>query len=242
MRRVLRVGFVALLIGLMAACGGDADNGNGADDGAGNSTNSVSNEATEIAADLSSAAADIDSVALQEAADEVTSQADLLVRQEAAMSSEELQVSDYIYWQHMVGNFGSVYTGVKEYLKIATSLVEDAPDEQSASAALNAARRAEGFIADNSGNIVEIWMAWARSDDDTSSELLEVEEAYREAVFDTEASRAKMLLAQAEVGIARFQDDEAMSRALEAQRQAQNALEEAEAAQERARRAYLDER
>ena len=208
--------------------GGDADPVKG-----------LSEAASEIADDLNEAAIDVGDSSLDDIADELTAAARRLAR------VDEQDYEDLDDLDEVTEPSWDVYDAVSRYMERAASVAEAASSEDRAGAALKATRRAASFVTDSSWHsdwnaFAVIW--WdldfeenARSYDDNDAErYFEATRAFLDAETAVYTAYAAYQVARAELAVATFGSDSALSRARDSLEDAEDALDDAEREWERA--------
>ena len=216
---------VALIVGVVRACGGGDD-----------PVASISSAANEAAADLNDAAVDVDDAGLDDLSDFVT---------DAARRLSRVAAPDYGDLEDLAEAStatAAVQFVVSGYLERAVTVAERASSEERAEAALRAARRAASFLTDSFAHFADLnRMALnlefeedaRRYDDDDADGYFKAIEAFLEAGRKGANANAEYHIARAELAVASFRGDSARSRARDALEDAQDDLDDAERELER---------
>ena len=226
---VVAVALVALIVGLVRACGGGDDD----------PVLSLANAASEIADDLNDAAVDVGDASLDAIADDLTGAARRLAR------VAEPDYGDLEDWEEPLAAVWDVYEAAESYMEWAADIAEGAISEERADAALNAAQSAASFVTSSSRHsdwtrFVQIW--WnldfdenARNYDQKDADrYFEASETFAEADTAKFKANAEYQVARAELAVASFGSEAARKRARDALEDAKDDLDDAERELERA--------
>lgn len=225
---VVGVALIALIVGLVRACGGSDD-----------PARSLSEAADKIAEELNDAAVDVGDGHLDDLADEVTDAARRLAR---------LAEPDYSDLEDLDATSGPVWDvndAVERYMERAATVAEGASSEDRADAALQATRRAALLATGSSWHAdwTALALAWWNLDFDQNARRYDEKDAERyfeaaRAFADADAAMfradAAYQVAKAELAVATFESDSARNRARDSLEDAADALDDAEREWERA--------
>ena len=225
---VVGVALIALIIGLVRACG-DADD----------PARSLSEAADKIADNLNEAAVDVGDPSLDDIADDLTDAARQLAR------IAEPDYGDLDDLDEATDALWNVNEAIERYMERAATVGEGARAQKRAEAALNAVESAASFIADSSWN--PDWAALATRWDVLNFEerAIDYEERHRERYLEAgdehsevytawANANARYHVARAEAAVASFGDDAARRSARDALSNASDNRDDAQADLDRA--------